>query len=326
MPPRLISDLAPAVVPDRISRVERAREYLERGFSHEEGFASWTTDSQTFDTRKRAPTEYFSTMVVTQLIVDAGQRSLVNDRVRDFVLASCNARGFVHFFKDHALLPADIDCTGVGHALLVALREPHDDLPSIAERLLRNVTKDGIIEVYEQPAGEHAGRIDPCALVNALYLVYWAGREALAEPSIDLVHEFLTSGAFERGTRYYPSGDIFLYFLSRLLRDFERTHRRFLQPLHARLLERFGEPASTLDRAMRVSAADNVGLFDADDLAELVALQQPDGSWPPGAFFKYGRSVRYFGSEAVTTAFALRALVAGPKLRASRSWVAAGAG
>ena len=318
--PLLVSDLAPAVVPERAERVLRALEYLESGFSSQEGFASWTTDTVAFAQRKRAPTEYFSTMVVTQLLVDASQFSGVIERVRDFVLASCNSRGFVHFFADHELLPADIDCTGVGHALLFAIGQPHPDLPGIVDRLLHNVREDGVIEVYEQPAGDHGGRVDPCALVNALYLVFYVGREREAEPSLQVVEDFLVSDAFEQGTRYYPSGDLFLYFLSRLLRDFERSHERFLQPLHARLAARFGRPASTFEQATRVAAADNVGLFDPDDLAQLVHDQQADGSWPPGAFFKYGRATRYFGSEAVTTAFALRALMAGPKLAPRRSW------
>src|SRR5690606_2561981 len=120
---------------------------------------------------------------------------------------------------------------------------------------------------------------------------------------------------------YYPSGDTFLYFLSRLLRDFERLQQDFLEPLHAVLVRRFGQEGCALSRATRVAAADNVGLFDPDDLAWIAAAQRPDGSWPPGAFFKYGRASRYFGSEAVTTAFALRALVAGPKLHLARSWL-----
>jgi len=318
-----VSDIAPALVTRRQERVERALAYLESGFSEEDGFASWVTESAGFDARHRAPTEYFSTMIVTQLLLDAGQEPRVLDRVLELVLASCNERGFVHFFSDHALLAADIDCTGIGHTLLLSAGRPHPAVADAVESLLQNVDPCGVMEVYEQPAPGRAGRIDPCALVNALYLIYWAGREAAAAPSIDAVHAFLVSGDFDRGTRYYPSGDTFLYFLSRLVRDFERTHERFLEPLHARLLSRFGTSATTLERATRVSAADNVGLFDPEDLRVLVRDQRTDGSWAPGAFFKYGRSTRFFGSEAVTTAFALRALVAGPRQHVGREWLAA---
>jgi hypothetical protein len=320
---RLVSDIAPALVAHRHERVERALRYLEAGFSEEDGFASWITDSVGFDERHRAPTEYFSTMIVTQLLLEAGQQPRVLDRVLDLVFASCNARGFVHFFSDHHLLAADIDCTGIGHALLLDAGRPHPAVDYVVKRLLRNVDPRGVIEVYEQPAPGRAGRIDPCALVNALHLVHRAGREAAARPSLDAVYEFLVSGAYERGTRYYPSGDTFLYFLSRLLRDFERTHERFLAPLHAQLTRRFGAPGTTLERATRVSAADNVGLFDREDLQQLVHDQRSDGSWPPGAFFKYGRATRFFGSEAVTTAFALRALVAGPRQHVSSTWLRA---
>lgn len=317
----LVSDIAPAVVTMRPERLSRAMGYLESELSAQHGCASWTTDRPDFSQRTPAPREYFSSMIVGQLLVDAGQASSVVERARAWVLESCNPRGFVHFFADWGLLPADIDCTGVGHGLLLSTGTPHPELDAIVDRLLRNVTAEGLIEVYEKPAGEHAGRLDAAALVNALYLICWAGREAEAVPSLDFVRSHLTSGAFEQGTRYYPSGDTFLYFLSRLLRDFERLQQDFLEPLHAVLVRRFGQEGCVLSRATRVAAADNVGLFDPDDLAWIAAAQRPDGSWPPGAFFKYGRASRYFGSEAVTTAFALRALVAGPKLHLARSWL-----
>ncbi len=319
--PALVSDIVPAVVVDRPERVTRAVRYLERVLSAPGGCPSWTADTPSFEHRAPTPPEVFSSMVAAQLILDAGQDSALVSRALGLVSKACNPRGFVHFFEDWALLPADIDCTGVGHALLLSAGQAHPELDAIVDRLLRNVTADGVLEVYEQPAEARSGRVDPTALVNALYLVFHCGREAEARPSLDYVHRHLTSRAFEAGTRYYPSGDTFLYFLSRLLRDFERAQGRLLQPLHEVLVSRFGASACVLTRATRVAAADNVGLFDPDDLQGVADAQRPDGSWPPGAFFKYGRASRYFGSEAVTTAFALRALVAGPKAPATRSWL-----
>ncbi|MBN2191349.1 MAG: hypothetical protein JW751_00915 [Polyangiaceae bacterium] len=318
--PTLVSDISPAIVSGRAARVARAVRYLERAFAAEHGCASWTADNEDFDGRTLAPREYFSTMIASQLLLDADQNSTIVTRALRLVAKSCNPRGWMHFFENWNLLPADIDCTGVGHALMLSVGHPHVELSLVVDRLLRNVTAGGIMEVYEQPSGVHEGRLDAAALVNALYLVYWAEREAEAQPSLAYVHEHLTSGAFEHGTRYYPSGDTFLYFLSRLLRDFERAQSRFLEPLHEILLRRFGAETCVLTRATRVAAADNVGLFDPDDLKAVADAQRPDGSWPPGAFFKYGRASRYFGSEGVTTAFALRALVAGPKMHLSRSW------
>lgn len=318
--PALVSDLAPAIVAGREERVSSAVRYLERVLSSPRGCASWTAATPTFEDPSPTPPEVFSTMVAAQLVLDAGQDSTLVSRALRLVSSSCNPRGFVHFFEDWALLPADIDCTGVGHALLIGAGRAHPDLDGIVDRLLRNVTAAGVLEVYEQPAASRAGRTDATAIVNALYLVFHRGREAEARPSLDYVHHHLTSRAFEQGTRYYPSGDTFLYFLSRLLRDFERAQPRFLRSLHEVLKTRFGTEASVLTRATRVAAADNVGLFDTEDLEVIAAAQRPDGSWPPGAFFKYGRASRYFGSEAVTTAFALRALVAGPRAPVARSW------
>jgi hypothetical protein len=85
-------------------------------------------------------------------------------------------------------------------------------------------------------------------------------------------------------------------------------------------------PCTALNVAMRVIAAQNLGAREVAiqrEIASLVRMQRASGAWPAAALFKLG-SLRYsFGSEAMTTMFALRALLgphgaAGVSARPSR--------
>ena len=41
---------------------------------------------------------------------------------------------------------------------------------------------------------------------------------------------------------------------------------------------------------------------------KLLQMQNNDGSWPANALFRFGSQDKYFGSKALTTAYAVRAL------------------
>lgn len=305
------SGVVPAVVPGRHERVARACGYLATSFSWTQGFASWISPFRDFSRRMRSPAECFTSAVIGQVLTDAGIEPPYLKGVLNQVRSSCNGDGFVHFFEDKSLLDADVDCTAVGHALLVQAGVPYEGLAHTVDRLVGNTRSDGVIEVYVDPTEEHAGRIDECALANVMYLLYLLGREGEAEASLAVVAQTLRDEAFLCGSRYYPCPDTLLYFVSRIVRDFPRAEERLLEPLRRRLEERFGADTSCLDRAIRVAAADNVGMLDVPDLEVVAHAQRPDGSWPAAPFFRYGRTERYFGSEALSTAFAVRALGAG---------------
>lgn len=301
--------VASAVVERRV-RVARACEYLAGVFSAEDGFASWTSPFRDFSRRERAPTECFTSAVIGQVLTDGGLEPTYLADLLDVVRACCNEDGFIHFFRDSSLLEADVDCTGVGHALLLEVGQGYPNLKHTIDRLVANTRADGIIEVYANATDEHEGRIDECALANALYLLFVVRREQEAQASLDLVANTLIEDAFLCGSRYYPCPDTFLYFVSRIVRDFPRIQSQLLEPLRRRLIDRFGTDTFCLDRAIRVAAADNVGILDIPDLEVITHAQRLDGSWSAAPFFRYGRTERYFGSEALSTAFALRALVA----------------
>ncbi|MBN1605365.1 MAG: hypothetical protein JW940_01970 [Polyangiaceae bacterium] len=306
-----ISGVVPTAVVDRRAREAAATEYLAREFSADHGFASWTSPFRDFSRRVRAPAECFTSAVIGQVLTDGGLEPPYLGGLLDVVGTCINEEGFIHFFQDPSLLEADVDCTGVGHALLLESGRVYPRFVDTIDRLANNTRSDGIIQVYANAREEHEGRVDECALANALYLLFVVGRENEAEPSYELVRRTLVDEGYLCGSRYYPCPDTFLYFMSRIVRDFPRTHAELLELLRRRLIDRFGTDTSCLDRAIRVAAADNVGVLDIPDLEVVAQAQRPDGSWAAAPFFCFGESQRYLGSEALSTAFAVRALVVG---------------
>lgn len=112
------------------------------------------------------------------------------------------------------------------------------------------------------------------------------------------------------GTLYYSTPEAFLFFFSRLLQSSQALQHRLAPLFRRRVTERFGAEGDSLALAMRVIAAASVGLIDRLDLNRLLSLQQQDGSWVDGWFYKYGSSGRLLRNDGVTTALGIRAIQA----------------
>lgn len=255
----------------------------------------------------RSPVECFTSAVIGQVLTDGGLEPPYLGELFDVVRTFMSDDGFIRFFLDESLFGMDVSATGVGHALLLDSGQVYPRLRYTIDRLVAHTRPDGVIEAYASAEDEHEGRTDECALASALYLLFLVGREGEAQPSFSLMTTTLVGGGFGS----HPCPDALLYFVSRIVRDFPRTHPELLQPIRRRLIERFGSDASCLDRAIRVAAADNVGILDVPDLEVVSRAQRPDGTWPAEPLFGCDRTRRCFGSEALSTAFAVRALVAG---------------
>ena len=140
----------------------------------------------------------------------------------------------------------------------------------------------------------------------------------LAE-TLDWVYNVLAHRAFEHGTLYYHSGDAFLYFLSRLLHTAAAVRDRFKPLFTSRIQYRFGAPGDALALSMRVLAASSIGLCDVQDYERLLALQEEDGSWPLGWFYRNGSSGILTGNQGLTTAMAVAAIKSYTELRGARA-------
>lgn len=60
--------------------------------------------------------------------------------------------------------------------------------------------------------------------------------------------------------------------------------------------------------AMRVISAAVVGVIARYDLDRLLEMQEEDGSWKNGWFYKYGSTGLLIGNDGVTTALAVEAI------------------
>ncbi len=306
------------VVPARhdaaLQDFEQSLAFIQRQFDAETGFPSYLSDYRDFSRPYRSPPEVFTTGIIAQCLMDAGATSDTLENCLQLMRRAFNEEGFVHFFQDRALLDADLDCTAVAHSLCLRLGTGETRVSQSVDAMLTNTNEAGILEVYYRASPEHRGRIDHCVLANVMYLLCQLQRFEEAAPSWRCLTEFLKSDAYLFGTRYYPSPDVFLYFVSRLARDFPGPRAALLEPLCQRLLDRQGADTPCFDRALRVAACANVGLQAGEDLLVVASARREDGSWAISPFFRYGRTPRYFGSEALSTVVGAQALASAASL------------
>lgn len=288
--------------------MELALDFLEQAPTDDGLLRSFVAQDSEFRLRLVSPPERFSTTLSLLALWEAGQRIGDEERLLSLLRESFTGAGEVHFFSDPALLPADVDCTVLA---LVALHERGLSLPldpqSVLDRVASNVGSDGVLRVYFTDDAQRGERVDAVVCINALSAFARFGREQELAASERYMRAYVASSAFHEGTRYYPSPDLVLYFLSRLM-AFDGLRTRLLPLLQERLLERLEAPGSALDLGARVVAGSRAQVPAKWALARLSALQDREGAWPAAPCFRYGRTPRYFGSEALTTAVAIQAL------------------
>jgi hypothetical protein len=126
------------------------------------------------------------------------------------------------------------------------------------------------------------------------------------------VYEVLFHRAYLNGTRYYDTPECFLFFLSRLVgcSDSQELHLKLKPLLTERVRERIGAPGDALALAMRILVCKSVGIRDEVDLATLLLLQCDDGGWEICWVYRYGSSGIRVGNRILTTAFAVKAIMA----------------
>lgn len=261
--------------------------------------------------------------------------------------ASWNGR--YRFFCDANGFAADTDCTGVAaaalyeagalapEALLATGREllasaAPADVPA-AENLDEGSDKSngplhrGVVMVYwedgREPGVSPRGRKhDAAVAASAVYTLLLAAELGLEDPrgvtaaTMGYLRDHLRSGAYLEGTRYYPSPDTFLFYASCLCRRFAAADARIGDDLRRAVQQRLDAPADAddaLSLAQRIAAASNLGLTHGVRWAlyDLAAMQALDGAWPAAPFYSLGKRALYFGSRAVTTLFAVKALELG---------------
>lgn len=259
-----------------------------------------------FATASPVEPERFTALVIGQLLdpldgATAAARALATAIART-VTAGLAGADRVHFFLDPRLLPADADCTAVAYllALRAGLAAPADAHRAL-DLIAGNVGPGGVVATYFEPTGDRAGVVDAVVCANAMRLAWQLGRGADLAPTWHYLRASIRDRAYLDGTRYYPSPDCLLYALA-LGRPFDELRRA--------VADRVGTTGATLDLAQRILAAHRLGLDATIDRARLAARIAADGTCRAEGWFCYGRSRRWFGSRALSTAFAHAALAA----------------
>jgi len=121
------------------------------------------------------------------------------------------------------------------------------------------------------------------------------------------LESFLKSEDFIKGTRYYSPNVVLYYasYLGTVSRDYDNI-KDIVSVLTAET-----KPDNLLELAMQTIISDkiNVPNMDYEFVVDcFLKAQNPDGSWRACPFYTLGRKKLYFGSEGITTMFALKAL------------------
>ncbi len=182
-------------------------------------------------------------------------------------------------FKNY---PPDIDTNSLAYTTLLHIDD--EARHELMDKMLLFRNAEGILETY---LTEDRVRIDGTACANAITLFNQFGRGHEAKATEDWIFKVLQSRAYREGTRYYPNGDFFLYFVSRLLYKAPHLAPWFRATLKACVLERTGAPGDALSFACRIIVGARVGVGNDLDFERLMALQLEDGSWGDGMCYRY---------------------------------------
>ena len=173
------------------------------------------------------------------------------------------------------------------------------------DQMLQYVDSEGILQGY---LSEDKIRIDVLMCVNGLALFNEYGRGHELAATEDWVYRALVYRAFRDGTHYYPSPDLFLYFVSRLLRKAPNLRSRFGPVLRDCVLERMEADGDALALASRLIAAARCGIRSDHNMEKLLMLQNEDGSWDKGVVYRFNSTEGVAWHQGLTVSLAVLAI------------------
>jgi hypothetical protein len=212
------------------------------------------------------------------------------------------------YFEDRKLYPPDSDVNAVGYSILFESGYiKQEDANKFLSTLLSNTNEDGIVQVWITDS-DRPKHIDHVVAANIVYFAYLLGREKEIIKSIDWIYQILQTKQYLSGSRYYNSPNAFLFAISRIANKFASFDNRFKGLLYESIKQRIGQEEHPIDIAMVIIITKYLDIDITCDQEKLLHMQNDDGSWPADALFKFGSDNKYFGSKALTTAYAIRAL------------------
>ena len=306
-------------------------------------FPVFATTDPTLAERCELDPSIFPTALAAQCLSFCPEAAPLAARAHRFLLAEMDAHGlWRHWTRDHphySSLPPDLDDTSCASAALAGAGHA---IPDNRALLLANRARDGRFLTWLVPrprwtGGRHMrlvlrqlrhlptllmffrltsakpGDIDACVNANTLHHL---GRFEGAGKVVAWLLSVLRNGQERQCDKWYENPFVVRYFLSRALAARAPEARDLILGRTA------AEPAqSDLEQALAACT-----LLDWDEAPEaqleaLLAAQAPDGSWRRAALYHGGRArlrsggfaephpdTPRWGSEAITTAFAVEAL------------------
>jgi len=263
-------------------------------------FDCFVSARRELDDAHAAPPERFTALVVGQLLSELPEAHRLTSQIAHTLALAVAGADRVHFFHETSRLPPDADCTAVAYLLLLRTgRVAEQDAHRAFDLIAQTTNPDGIVATYFDPSGERANIVDAVVCANVVRLALRLGRLRDVRATARYLRQLVSAAEYLGGSRYYPSPDCLLYALS--------LGEPFAE-LRTAVASRIGSTDHVLDLAQRVLAARRLGVSNELDRERLVARRLPDGSWPAEGWFCYGRSRQWFGSSALSTAFAIAAL------------------
>jgi hypothetical protein len=334
------------MVEDVEAAIGRALAFLEAAQLPSGEIPVYATTDPTLAQRAELDPSIFPTALGAQCLSFCTEAAPIAARAHRFLLAEMDRHGlWRHWTRAHPhyrSLPPDLDDTSCASAALTGAGKT---IPNNRHLLLANRARDGRFLTWVVPrprwtgarhmrlvlrqlrrlptlvmffrlTSAKAGDIDACVNANALhYLGRFEGEEAVVAWLVSVLRQ----GTERQCDKWYDNPFVVRYFLSRALAGVPGVAPEARSLIVGRSL---AEPAgSDMERALAACA-----LLDWEEdasalVAKMLAAQRPDGSWRRAALYHGGRTglrgggfaephpdTPRWGSEAVTTAFAVEAL------------------
>lgn len=248
-----------------------------------------------------------SYMLITEVLLKHHPENKLTKEAVNY-LKQESKKGLFTYFEDRNLYPPDSDVNSLGCSILfesgyISEKKANE----LFSTLLSNTNSKGIVQVWITNE-DRPRRIDHVVATNIIYLAYLLGRDREIEKSKNWVYKILENKAYLKGSRYYNSPDAFLFALSKVIYEFPLFDHKFREQLESVTKKRIKKVEYPIDLAMLIIVAKSLGIPAEKEQYKLLSMQEEDGSWPANALFRFGSEEKYFGSKALTTAYAIRAL------------------
>lgn len=329
---------------DIVAALDRAVSFLEASQLSTGELPIYASNDPTLASGASIDPSIFPNALAAWSLSSWPQSNRVRDRICDFLTAEMHANGLWRHWPrshpHHASLPPDLDDSSCAS---LALARAGREAPDNRGILLANRDRQGRFFTWIAPrlrwSGPHhlaltwrqlahvptlylffartsAEPRDVDAVVNANTLFH-LGRFDGEAAVVDFLVDALRGGRERHCDKWYENPFVIWYFLARALAGRSDEARALLIGKLAA-----AKPDNAMEAALSLNALVALGERpDQDRVRDLLAGQQPDGSWPRAALYHGGRvrlpdgrfaephpDTPRWGSEALTTAFVIEAL------------------